>query len=56
VNPHDIAGLKDAITTAISLPRGVAARRMKAMRRQIVVHNVEEWSASFLTRLKEVCP
>ncbi|AMM31487.1 Trehalose 6-phosphate synthase [Sinomonas atrocyanea] len=56
VNPHDIAGLKDAITTAISLPRGVAARRMKAMRRQIVVHNVEEWSASFLARLKEVCP
>ncbi|GAB3269523.1 trehalose-6-phosphate synthase [Sinomonas notoginsengisoli] len=54
VNPHDISGLKDAITTAITLPRGVATRRMKAMRRQIVVHNVEEWSSSFLARLKEV--
>ncbi|WP_374049274.1 trehalose-6-phosphate synthase [Sinomonas sp. ASV486] len=56
INPHDIAGLKDAITTAISLPRGIAARRMKAMRRQVVVHNVEEWSSAFLARLEEVRP
>ncbi|GAB4100519.1 alpha,alpha-trehalose-phosphate synthase (UDP-forming) [Sinomonas halotolerans] len=54
VNPHDIAGLKDAITAAIRLPAGVAGRRMKAMRRQILVHNVEEWSSLFLARLKEV--
>jgi trehalose 6-phosphate synthase len=55
INPHDIAGVKDAITTAITLPQGVATRRMKAMRRQILVHNVEEWSSSFLARLQEVC-
>ncbi|WP_430297244.1 alpha,alpha-trehalose-phosphate synthase (UDP-forming) [Sinomonas sp. B1-1] len=56
INPHDIAGLKDSITTAISLPPGIAARRMKTMRRQVLVHNVEEWSSIFLARLKEVCP
>jgi trehalose 6-phosphate synthase len=55
INPHDIAGVKDAITTAITLPQGVATRRMKAMRRQILVHNVEQWSSSFLARLQEVC-
>ena len=55
INPHDIAGLKNAITTAISLPPGIAGRRMKAMRRQILVHNVEEWSSIFLSRLAEVC-
>ncbi|WP_139346834.1 alpha,alpha-trehalose-phosphate synthase (UDP-forming) [Sinomonas mesophila] len=55
INPHDIAGLKNAITTAITLPSGVAGRRMKAMRRQILVHNVEEWSSIFLSRLTEVC-
>jgi trehalose 6-phosphate synthase len=56
INPHDIAGLKDSITTAINLPPGIAARRMKTMRRQVLVHNVEEWSSIFLARLKEVCP
>ncbi|MEA5457090.1 alpha,alpha-trehalose-phosphate synthase (UDP-forming) [Sinomonas sp. JGH33] len=54
VNPHDIAGLKDTIVAAIEMPRGTASRRMKAMRRQIIVHNVEEWSATFLNRLAEV--
>ncbi|MDQ4503991.1 trehalose-6-phosphate synthase [Sinomonas sp. ASV322] len=54
VNPHDIAGLKDAMVAAAKMPPGSASRRMKAMRRQIIVHNVEEWSASFLNRLAEV--
>ncbi|WP_415853648.1 alpha,alpha-trehalose-phosphate synthase (UDP-forming) [Sinomonas sp. G460-2] len=54
INPHDIAGLKDAMVTAIGMPRGAAGRRMKAMRRQIIVHNVEEWSTAFLDRLAEV--
>ncbi|WP_419722680.1 alpha,alpha-trehalose-phosphate synthase (UDP-forming) [Sinomonas albida] len=54
INPHDISGLKDAMVTAIGLPSGAAGRRMKAMRRQIIVHNVEEWSTSFLDRLAEV--
>jgi trehalose 6-phosphate synthase len=36
------------------MPTGAASRRMKAMRRQIIVHNVEEWSAAFLNRLAEV--
>ncbi|WP_443022641.1 alpha,alpha-trehalose-phosphate synthase (UDP-forming) [Sinomonas sp.] len=54
INPHDIAGLKEAMVAAINLPPGAASRRMKAMRRQIIVHNVEEWSAAFLNRLAEV--
>jgi trehalose 6-phosphate synthase len=54
INPHDIAGLKEAMVAAANMPVGAASRRMKAMRRQIIVHNVEEWSAAFLNRLAEV--
>ncbi|WP_138417552.1 alpha,alpha-trehalose-phosphate synthase (UDP-forming) [Sinomonas gamaensis] len=54
INPHDIAGLKEAMVAAANMPAGAASRRMKAMRRQIIVHNVEEWSAAFLNRLAEV--
>ena len=54
INPHDIAGLKEAMVAAANMPTGAASRRMKAMRRQIIVHNVEEWSAAFLNRLAEV--
>ncbi|WP_269939984.1 alpha,alpha-trehalose-phosphate synthase (UDP-forming) [Arthrobacter sp. HY1533] len=52
VNPHDIDGLKATIMRAVHLPRTEAARRMRAMRRQIVTHDVQRWSEDFLSTLQ----
>lgn len=53
INPHDIDGLKSAIARAINLPAQDASRRMRAMRRQILSHDVQRWSEDFLTTLAE---
>ncbi|HEY8294051.1 MAG TPA: trehalose-6-phosphate synthase, partial [Micrococcaceae bacterium] len=53
VNPHDIDGLKSTIMDAVNLSPGQASRRMRAMRRQIVDHDVERWSRDFLAALGE---
>ncbi|RAN78181.1 trehalose-6-phosphate synthase [Bacillus sp. SRB_336] len=52
VNPHDIDGLKATIVRAINLPRTEASRRMRAMRKQILSHDVQRWSEDFLTTLQ----
>ncbi|PYG98837.1 trehalose-6-phosphate synthase [Arthrobacter stackebrandtii] len=51
VNPHDIDGLKAAIMRAVHLAPGESSRRMRAMRRQILTHDVQRWSEDFLTTL-----
>ncbi|WP_284977450.1 trehalose-6-phosphate synthase [Arthrobacter sp. fls2-241-R2A-200] len=53
INPHDIDGLKSAILKAINLPPREARRRMKLMRKQILDHDVDYWSAEFLAALEE---
>ena len=53
VNPHDIDGLKRTIMRAVNLPPREATRRMKAMRKQIMDHDVDHWSAEFLEALGE---
>ncbi|WP_284974100.1 trehalose-6-phosphate synthase [Arthrobacter sp. efr-133-TYG-104] len=53
INPHDIDGLKSAILRAINLPPREARRRMKLMRKQILDHDVDYWSAEFLAALEE---
>jgi trehalose 6-phosphate synthase len=53
VNPHDIDGMKRAIMRAVNLPPREATRRMKAMRKQILDHDVDHWSAEFLEALGE---
>ena len=53
VNPHDIDGLKATIMDAVNMSPAQASRRMRAMRRQIVDHDVERWSQDFLTALDE---
>ena len=53
VNPHDIDGLKSSILRAIKLDPKEARRRMKLMRKQILDHDVDHWSADFLAALKE---
>ncbi|MCQ9166095.1 MULTISPECIES: trehalose-6-phosphate synthase [unclassified Arthrobacter] len=52
VNPHDIDGLKATIVRAINLPRVESSRRMRAMRKQILSHDVQRWSEDFLTTLQ----
>ncbi|HET7139019.1 MAG TPA: trehalose-6-phosphate synthase, partial [Arthrobacter sp.] len=53
MNPHDIDGLKDTIMRAVNLPPKDAARRMRSMRKQILEHDVDHWSADFLAALNE---
>ncbi|GAA3925379.1 trehalose-6-phosphate synthase [Microbacterium soli] len=52
VNPHDIEGMKDAIITAIEMPREEQSRRMRSMRKRVLEHDVDAWSRSFLTALE----
>lgn len=53
INPHDIDGMKNAIMRAVNLPARESHRRMKGMRKQILTHDVDHWSADFLAALKE---
>jgi len=54
INPHDIDGLKDAIMRAVEMPEGEQARRMRALRRRVREHDVEDWSRDFLDALAQV--
>ena len=54
VNPHDIDGLKDAIVTAAEMDGRQKRRRMRKLRRRVLAHDVQTWSAQFLDALVEV--
>ena len=51
VNPHDTEGVKDAIEAAINQSAEEGRRRMRALRRQVLVHDVDRWARSFLDGL-----
>lgn len=51
VNPHDIDSLKASIMQAISMDRRSARRRMLALRRRVLEHDVTAWADEFLTTL-----
>jgi trehalose 6-phosphate synthase len=51
VNPHDLDGVKDALVEAVRLDPGEGRRRMRAMRRQVLTHDIERWAHSFLQAL-----
>jgi trehalose 6-phosphate synthase len=51
VNPHDIDGLKDSVMRAIDMPAAEQGRRMRALRRRVREHDVEDWSQDFLDAL-----
>ncbi|SDL95159.1 trehalose-6-phosphate synthase [Arthrobacter sp. ok362] len=53
MNPHDIDGLKDTIMKAVNMQPAEASRRMRAMRKQILDHDVDLWSSDFLKALAE---
>ena len=53
VNPHDIAGLKEAMVRALEMPPKEQARRMRSLRRRVIEHDVSRWAAEFLAALKD---
>jgi len=51
VNPHNIDGLKDALVRAVNMSPREQRRRMSALRRRVMTHDVAAWADSFLTTL-----
>jgi trehalose 6-phosphate synthase len=51
VNPHDLDGIKNAIEAAITIEPEEGRRRMRALRRQVMNHDVRHWARSFLAAL-----
>src|SRR5262249_14335762 len=51
VNPHDLDGVKNTLVSALSLPEDEGRRRMRALRRQVLTHDVDRWARSFLDAL-----
>ena len=47
-NPHDLEGLKDTVEAAINQTPEEGRRRMRALRRQVLTHDVDRWARSFL--------
>ncbi|MCW3494184.1 alpha,alpha-trehalose-phosphate synthase (UDP-forming) [Microbacterium sp. SSM24] len=53
INPHDIDGMKDAVMRAIEMPPAEQGRRMRALRKRVIEHDVARWSQSFLAALDD---
>jgi trehalose 6-phosphate synthase len=54
VNPHDIDGLKDRLVEAMKDSAQNKARRMRAMRRQVVENDIFRWANTFLDDLERL--
>jgi trehalose 6-phosphate synthase len=50
-NPHDIEGVKQTIMRAITAPEDERRRRMKAMRKRVSDHDVQQWASRYLQAL-----
>ncbi len=50
-NPYDLEGVKDAIEEAVHQNAHEGRRRMRALRRQVLTHDVAKWAESFLGTL-----
>ncbi|HEX2417659.1 MAG TPA: trehalose-6-phosphate synthase [Micromonosporaceae bacterium] len=51
VNPHDLDGLKDTLLQAVHASPSELTRRIRAMRRHLRAHGVNDWARSFLSAL-----
>ncbi|MDQ2707909.1 MAG: trehalose-6-phosphate synthase [Actinomycetota bacterium] len=51
VNPHDLDGLRNTLYDALTADPDEARRRMRALRRQVLTHDVDRWAHSFLSAL-----
>jgi trehalose 6-phosphate synthase len=56
VNPYDINGMKSALMEAWNAPPRDLTRRMKAMRKTIIQHDVAAWADGFLEELAATRP
>ena len=56
VNPYDINGMKATLLEAITAGPRETARRMKAMRKHVVDHDIDHWATAFLDELTEARP
>ncbi|MBU3061146.1 trehalose-6-phosphate synthase [Nocardia sp. NEAU-G5] len=52
-NPHDLDSVKDAIISALTDDADTRRRRMRAMRRQVLAHDVDRWARAFLDALAQ---
>ncbi|MEZ0340602.1 trehalose-6-phosphate synthase [Mycobacterium sp. pV006] len=50
-NPHDLEGVKNAIEAALTQSPEEGRRRMRALRRQVLAHDVDRWARAFLDAL-----
>ncbi|MDV2476898.1 alpha,alpha-trehalose-phosphate synthase (UDP-forming) [Rhodococcus zopfii] len=50
-NPHDLENVKDQMEAALSQPREDGRRHMRALRRQVLTHDVDRWARAFLDAL-----
>jgi trehalose 6-phosphate synthase len=50
-NPHDTDGIKALIAAAVNAPPEENRKRMRALRRQVMRHDVDRWARSFLDAL-----
>ncbi|MEE4022018.1 trehalose-6-phosphate synthase [Gordonia sp. PKS22-38] len=53
-NPYDLEGVKDAIEAAVGQTTADGRKRMRALRRQVMAHDVAKWAESFLGTLASV--
>ncbi|MXP23957.1 trehalose-6-phosphate synthase [Gordonia sp. HNM0687] len=53
-NPYDLDGVKDAIEAAVQQTPEDGRKRMRALRRQVLAHDVAKWAESFLGTLASV--
>jgi trehalose 6-phosphate synthase len=51
VNPHDLDGVKNTLYDALTMLPEDGRRRMRVMRRQVLIHDVDRWARSFLHAL-----
>ena len=54
VNPHDLDGIKNTVHQAITVDPEEGRKRMRALRRQVMTHDVDRWARSFLHVLGEL--
>ncbi|MGV0812424.1 trehalose-6-phosphate synthase [Mycolicibacterium boenickei] len=50
-NPHHLEGVKDVIEAALNQSPEEGKRRMRALRRQVLAHDVDRWARAFLAAL-----
>ncbi|OMC27817.1 trehalose-6-phosphate synthase [Mycobacterium sp. GA-1841] len=55
-NPHHLEGVKDAIEAALNQSPEEGKRRMRALRRQVLAHDVDRWAHAFLDALASANP